>query len=355
MASDSFDLSASPEKLAKSLRNQFDNIDADGYGSITHADVNAFVQRKDLNKEQTAVSEFLQKHVYDIGALSGNRSFQKSDIDRMEMLAKFDPSTGSNSGKILVRSIAGGAAGGAAATALDSQATASDYAEGTGKGAAVGAAIGTVAAIVAETKFQNAVKDKQAMADWGFFNGTQEEIEPGEQYVRPGLQKSDIKTIADRYLPMLDLNHDNSLSKIELAEGLKPSAKFIPDEVKPELKFIRDNIEGISHLSEATLQVVDDKIDRGLASRRDLDVLGGKLKQEKKVTMTLGASVLGAAGCAGGAIAGGLVANVPGAIGGCVAGAGLASGGKMAWNARGMDERNERRSAIYSKLDSQLD
>ena len=354
MANESFDLSASPEKLAKALRNQFDNIDADGSGAITHAEVNDFAQRKDLNREQTAVSDFLQRHVYDIGALSKNRFLQTSDIDRMEMLAKFDPSGGSNSSKILVRSIAGGAAGGAAATSLDSQASASDYADGAGKGAAVGAAIGVVAAIAEETKFQNAVRDKQTMADWGFFKGTRNEIEPNEPHVRPGLQKRDIKEVAEKYLPMLDLNQDRSLSKDELAEGLKASSKFIPDEVKPELKFINDNIEGISHLSEATLQVVDDKIDRGLASGRDLEVLAGKLKQEKPVTLTLGSAVLGAVGCAGGAVAGGLVANVPGAIGGCVAGAGLASGGKMAWNARGMEERNQRRAAIYTKLDSQL-
>ena len=130
MANESFDLSASPEKLAKALRNQFNNIDADGSGSITHAEVNDFAQHKDLNREQTAVSEFLQRHVYDIGALSKNRFLQTSDIERMEMLAKFDPSGGSNSSKILVRSIAGGAAGGAAATTLDSQASASDYADG---------------------------------------------------------------------------------------------------------------------------------------------------------------------------------------------------------------------------------
>jgi Ca2+-binding EF-hand superfamily protein len=352
MPNESFDLSASPEKLAKALRNQFDNIDADGSGSITHAEVNDFAQHKDLNREQTAVSEFLQKHVYDIGALSKNRFLQTSDIDRMEILAKFDPSGGSNSSKILVRSIAGGAAGGAAATSLDSQASASDYADGAGKGAAVGAAIGAVAAIAAETKFQNAVRDKQAMVDWGFFQGTQNEREP---HVRPGLQKRDIKEVAEKYLPMLDLNQDNCLSKDELAEGLKASSKFIPDEVKPELKFINDNIEGISHLSEATLQVAADKYDKGLASRHDLEVLGSKLKQEKKVTMTLGSAVLGAVGCAGGAVAGGLVANVPGAIGGCVAGAGLAGGGRMALNARGMEERNQRRAAIYTKLDSQLD
>lgn len=348
---------SNPEGLINGLNKQFDNIDRNKDQVVSLKEVNDFAGRNDLNKEQNGVAAFLQENVYKIGALSGSKAFSKDDIKRLDYLDKLDPEKGPDTGAMVRKATIAGAVGGAAGTAIDSNAKGSDYVKGGGKGAAVGATIGVIAATVAEAKFQNAVKDKAAVGEWGYFKDdcTQaqadaKKAEDNEKPARPGIQKEDLNEIAEKYLPMMDVYGSGAGLDAASLEAAAHS-KVVPAELKPEFRFLAANADSISHMSENTL-ARGYEID-GYVSSNDVSVLANGLIQEKKTVSGKNAA-LGAIGCIFGGIGGAVVGNVPGAVVGCAAGATLVTGGSYAYDTHGLDARNDRRQSLYTDLSKKM-
>lgn len=345
------------EGLINGLNKQFDNIDKDKDQVISLKEVNDFAGRHDLSKEQSGVAAFLQENVYKIGALSGSKAFSKEDIKRLDYLDKLDPEHGPDTGAMVRKATIAGAVGGAAGTAIDSNAKGSDYANGGGKGAAVGATIGVIAATVAEVKFQNAVKDKAAVGEWGYFKDdcTQAQIdakkaEENQKPARPGIQKEDLNEIADKYLPLMDVYGSGAGLEAASLEAAA-NAKIVPAELKPEFRFLAANADSIAHMSENTL-ARGYEFD-GMVNSRDIHVLTSGLVQEKKAVSGKNAA-LGAVGCVVGGIGGAIVGNVPGAVAGCALGTGVATGGSYAYDTHGLDARNDRRQTLYTDLSKKM-
>lgn len=348
---------SNPDGLINGLYKQFDNIDKDKDQVVSLKEVNDFAGRNDLSKEQSGVAAFLQDNVYKIGALSGSKAFTKEDIARLDELNKLDPDKGPDTGAMVRKATVAGAIGGAAGTAVDSNATGSDYAKGGGKGAAVGATVGIIAAGIVEAKFQAAVKDKAEVGTWGYFKDDcaqaerdAKKSESEQRPARPGIQKEDLNKIAEQYLPMMDVYGSGSGLTAESLDAAAKS-KIVPEELKPEFRFLAANAEGISHLSENTLSKGYEG--DGAVTSNDIRVLTNGLVQEKK-TVSLKNAAYGAIGCIFGGIGGAAVANVPGAVAGCAAGASLVTGGSWAYDTHGLDDRNERRQAINANLHKQL-